>query len=440
MTVDARPTIVALSSGAVPSGVAVYRVSGPAARAVAATVAGPVPPPRRASLRWFRDPGSGERLDRGLVLWLPAPGSFTGEDSAELHGHGGPAVVAATLDAILAVPGTRLAEPGEFARRAFESGTLDLTAAEGLGDLVAAETQGQRRQALRQMEGALGRLYDGWRASLVRALAHAEAFLDFPDEEMPDEQRRAIASEVASVRREMDAHLADRGRGERIRAGISIAILGAPNVGKSSLLNRLAARDAAITAASPGTTRDVVEVRMEIGGNLISLLDTAGLREAADPVEVEGVRRAREAAARADLRLVVVTPEDPLQPPELGSVAGDMILVVNKIDLARDGAFFDPAIGVSALTGAGIGRLVEAIGGSIKDMIGVGEAPALTRRRHREAIASAAAALRRFEDGGPDELGAEDLRIAARSLGRATGAVDVEDLLDIIFRDFCIGK
>lgn len=431
-----RPTIVALSSGAVPSGIAVLRVSGPAARAVAAAVAGPLPAARRASLRWLRHPRTGERLDRGLALWLPAPGSFTGEDCLELHGHGGPAAVAAVLDAVLAVAGTRLAEPGEFARRAFANGRLDLTAAEGLADLVAAETEAQRRQALRQMDGALERLYDGWRASLVRALAHAEAYLDFPDEEMPPEEERAVADTVHRVRAEMEGHLADGRRGERIRSGLRVAIVGAPNVGKSSLLNRLVAREAAITAPTPGTTRDVVEARLDLGGYAVTLVDTAGLRETTDPVEAEGVRRAAAAAREADIRLEVVTPES------IGAAApmADSLLILNKIDLAASRSRHDSAVAVSALTGEGLDGLMERLRRMVEARMGGSEAAPLSRRRHREAVTEAAAALTRFGLGAGGELAAEDLRLAVRALGRITGAVDVEDLLDIIFRDFCIGK
>lgn len=433
-----RPTIVALSSGAVPSGVAVYRISGPAARDVASSVAGPMSGARRASLRWFRHPGTGERLDRGLLLWLPAPGSFTGEDSVELQGHGGPAVVSAVLDAILSIAGTRLAEPGEFARRAFENGRLDLTAVEGLADLVAAETEAQRRQALRQMDGALERLYGGWGDELVRALAHWEAYLDFPDETMPLAEARSIATTVDRIRGEMERHLADDRRGERIRGGIRVVIVGAPNVGKSSLLNRLIGWEAAITSPSPGTTRDPVEARLDLGGYVVSIVDTAGLRAVADPVEAEGVRRAEATAREADYRLVVVTPgtaaigSDPTDP--------DAIRVVNKVDLLGRWKSYDGALPVSALTGEGIDRLLDTIRKAVEARIGCNEAPVLSRRRHRDSLADAIAALHRFGLAREGELAAEDLRLAVRALGRITGVVDVEDLLDIIFRDFCIGK
>ena len=441
-------TIFALATSPGRAGIAVLRLSGPAAGGALRAFAGRLPPPRRASLARLRDPASGEILDDGLMLLFPAPRSFTGEEVAELHVHGGRAVIAALLAALARLPGLRLAEPGEFTRRAFENGRLDLTEAEGLADLVAAETEAQRRQALRQLEGELGRLYESWRERLLRALAQLEAEIDFPEEGLPGDLRQRIAVEAAVLREEIARHLADDGRGERLRDGVAVAILGPPNAGKSSLMNALARREVAITAASAGTTRDVIEAALDLGGYPVVLADTAGLREAAEEVEAEGVRRARARAASADLRLVVV---DASRPQEAGALAGLIdratILVANKIDLAPlDGAAWadalgaGPALRLSAHTGAGMEALLERLGAEVARRFAPGATPAITRARHRQALEACRASLDRFAEASLPELAAEDLRAATRALGRITGRVDVEDMLDIIFREFCIGK
>ena len=428
-------TIYALSSASGRAGVAVLRVSGPRARAALEALTGEgVPRPRMAALRRFSDPETGAALDRGLALFFPAPASFTGEDVVELHLHGGRAVVTGVLSALARLPDLRAAAPGEFTRRAFENGKLDLTEVEGLADLIDAETEAQRVQALRQMEGALGQLYEGWRGRLVRLLAYAEAEIDFPDEEVPGDLIAKLGPEIARLQAGIAAHLDDGGRGERLRDGIEVAIVGPPNVGKSSLLNRLARREAAIVADEAGTTRDVLEVRLDIGGVPVTLADTAGLREAAGAVEREGVRRALERAERADLRLVVAAPD-----------AGDFALarpgdirLLNKIDLGAE----VPAgvIGVSAATGAGLDLLEAALAEKVGLAYGASEHPLITRARHREGLRECAAALARAGEGSEADLVAEDLRLAARALGRITGRIDVEELLDVIFRDFCIGK
>ncbi|MCP5368826.1 MAG: tRNA uridine-5-carboxymethylaminomethyl(34) synthesis GTPase MnmE [Hyphomicrobiales bacterium] len=442
-------TIFAPASGAPPSGVAVVRLSGPGAgEALAALASCGVPEPRRATLAEIRDGLGGPVLDRGLVLWFPGPRSFTGEDVAELHLHGGRAVVAAVLTALGRRPGLRLAEPGEFSRRAFLAGKLDLTAVEGLADLVAAETEAQRRQALRQMEGGLARLYDGWRDRLVRALAHLEASIDFADEEVPDGLAAAAREAAAALAQEIAGHLADGHRGERLRTGFRMAILGPPNAGKSSLLNRLARRDAAIVSERAGTTRDVIEVHLDLGGYPVVAVDTAGLREAADEIEREGVTRARAQAAGADLRLVVLDGADlpALDPAALDLVDGTALVLVNKADLLTDPATVPasvagrPVFAVSARTGAGLDGLLAALEGEVRDRFGGAGDAVLTRARHREALEGAVDHLDRAAAGTAPELLAEDLRLAARALGRITGRVDVEDLLDVIFRDFCIGK
>ncbi len=438
-------TIYALSSAAGRAGVAVIRLSGPEAGHAleALTCRGPGEP-RVAELRRLRYPASGVAIDRALVLYFRAPASFTGEDAVELQVHGGRAVVAAVLDALAGIGGLRAALPGEFTRRAFENGKLDLTEVEGLADLIDAETEAQRRQALRQMEGALGRLYEDWRARLMRLLAYAEAEIDFPDEEVPGDLLKSLGPELEKLRSDIAIHLKDGHRGERLREGVEVAIIGPPNAGKSSLLNRLARREAAIVSAEAGTTRDVVEVRLDLGGVPVTLADTAGLREAANEIEAEGVRRALARAEAADIRIVVEACDG------AGGLTGDYsaardsdLRLLNKIDLGRP-ALEGDAICVSATTGEGLDGLEYALMERVREQISLSEHPIITRTRHREGLQECLASLDRVEEGlragRETELVAEDLRLAARALGRITGRVDVEDLLDIVFRDFCIGK
>ena len=448
---DRLDTIFAPATAPGRSALAIVRISGPAAGEVCRRLTGRSPPaPRRAVLRRMHDVQSGEALDEGLILWFPAPASFTGEDVLELQVHGGRAVVAALLDALSALAGLRPAEPGEFTRRAFLNGRLDLTAVEGLADLIDAETRAQARQALRQLDGALGRLYDGWRQTLLGALARLEAEIDFaPEEDVPDDLLDIVRSDVSRLSAEIAAHLADGHRGERLRAGLTIAVVGPPNAGKSSLVNRLARRDVAIVTPLPGTTRDVLEVHLDLAGYPVTLLDTAGLREAADLVEAEGVRRARTRAEQADLRLIMfdgATWPD-LDPATLAMVDEVAVLVVNKCDLtvlpedlSVEGR---AALPVSCLTGAGITALLEALAERAKGLLATGNEPLLTRARHRAALQEAVEALARFS-AAPEHtemaLLAEDLRLATRALGRITGLVAVEDVLDRIFAEFCIGK
>jgi tRNA modification GTPase len=419
----------------------VLRLSGPDARKALTLLAGGLPPPRVAQQRRLVDPQSGEALDDGLVLWFPAPRSATGEDVAELHLHGSRAVLAAVMQA-LARLGLRLAEPGEFTRRAFLNGKLDLLQAEAIADLAAAETEAQRRQAMRQLGGALGDVYRGWRERLTRILAHLEAAIDFPDEDLPPQIEDRILGETQGLVAEIERHLADGHRGERLRDGIDVAIVGPPNAGKSSLLNRIARRDAAITSPVPGTTRDVIEVAIDLGGYPVVLADTAGLRDSADAIEQEGKRRAIQRAEQAEIRLFVFDIAHPADGAGASAWPGpDTVLVANKIDLAAaaDTDLSPRALPVSALTGEGIDRLLTVLGERVAQTYRI-EAPVLTRARHRQALEEAAASLRRSLTAALPELRAEDLRLALRSLGRITGAVDVEDLLDLIFRDFCIGK
>ncbi len=438
-----RQTIVAPASGAGPAAVAVIRISGPATRAVLEALCGGVPAPRHAALREI---GRGEHgaIDRGLVLWFPAPASFTGEDMAELQVHGSRAVVQAVLDAALQLDATRLAEPGEFARRAFENGKLDLTAVEGLADLIAAETEAQRRQALAQSEGSLRRLYEGWRGAVVKAQALMEAGLDFADEAdvAADVSSKANAI-VVPLLNQIGAHLADRS-GERLRDGLRIVIAGPPNAGKSSLMNALAKRDVAIVSAEAGTTRDVIEVHLDLGGLPVILADTAGIRAGIGAVEGEGIRRALARAEDADLVLWVVDATDPVWDPPAPLRTKASIFALNKRDIAPQYAHSAGArdcVPISAKTGAGLDDLVAALEAVARAEIGgLGQA-AITRTRHRVELVSARDALQRFvnHDLAP-ELQAEELRIAARHLGRLTGLIDVEEVLGAIFAEFCIGK
>jgi tRNA modification GTPase len=441
-------TIFALSSGGGLAGVAVFRLSGPKTRFALETIGGTLPSPRRASLRALRRPDDGGVIDHGLVLWLPGPESFSGEDMCEFHVHGGRAVRAALGEALAAVSGLRMAEAGEFTRRAFENGKLDLTEAEGLADLIAAETEAQRRQAVAAMEGMAGRLYEGWRSRLVQVLAHVEAGLDFSDEEDVGPDTLHSAQDAAgAVAEEIAAHLADGHRGERLRDGVKVVIAGPVNAGKSTLMNALARRDVAIVSQQAGTTRDVLEVHLDLGGYPVILSDTAGLRETSDEVEAEGLRRAQRALEQADIVLW-------LEPASGFGRAGDngngsaakWLYIASKWDEISDS---EPDrspegadLALSAARGWGMDGLIERLGGLAGALCGNGEDVAISRLRHRQALADCRAALQRLAENGEvaGELQAEELRLAADALGRITGRVDVEDLLDVIFADFCIGK
>jgi tRNA modification GTPase len=441
-------TIYALASAAGRAGVAVVRISGPAAGAAVRQLTNgrPLPEPRRAVLRRFTDPDGSAELDRGLLLWFPAPQSFTGEDVAELHLHAGRAVLRAVVEALARCEGLRPAEPGEFTRRAFENGKLDLTAAEGLADLVNAETEAQRRQALRQLEGELGRLYEDWRQRLVTALARLEAHIDFPEEELPTDLVVRTRAEVSRMLPEITAHLADNRRGERLRDGLSVALLGAPNVGKSSVLNMLAGREAAIVSAQAGTTRDVIEVHLDLAGYPVTIADTAGLRQTQDEIESEGVRRALAHAEASDIKILLfdATRYPNVDAQTIRLADQNAIIAINKCDLTSLGPDVlikgSPALAISAKTGAGMETLLDRLTAAAVESIGVATAPALTRARHRHALAEGRDALERSLMASAPELLAEDLRLAVRAIGRITGRVDVEDILDVIFREFCIGK
>jgi tRNA modification GTPase len=447
-----RATIFALASAPGPAGIAVWRLSGPRARdAFAALCGGALPEPKVMTRVRVRDPATGAVFDDGLAAWFPGPASFTGEDVLELYVHGGRAISRAMAAALGTVAGVRMATAGEFTRRAVEAGKLDLTQAEAIADLVAAETEAQHLQARRQLDGALGALYDGWKRGILAILARYEAGMDFPDEDIPAEifakARPAIESLIAA----MSAHLADARRGERIRDGIRVAITGAPNVGKSSLLNALAQRDVAIVSNRPGTTRDVLEVALDLGGLPVLVADTAGLRESADEIEAEGVRRAQAWAASADVVVRVVdaqgwSGQGPVREnPEVSGVPR-AVMAVNKID-AAPAARAVPITGhasevvfVSARTGEGLPELLDVLRAACGDLLGQTEAAAITRARHRRGVVAARDALERAIHQPEVELAGEELRQALRALGGITGELGVEAVLDVIFREFCIGK
>lgn len=431
---NSSDTIFAVAAGGGRSALTVLRVSGPRAGEALEALAGRLPRPRAASLRRLRD-GDGEALDQALVLWFPGPGSYTGENCGELHLHGGLAVLSAVSECLVG-RGLRPAEPGEFTRRAFLNGRIDLLEAEGIADLVAAETAAQRRQALRQLDGALGSIYRGWSQRLLRLLAQQEALIDFPDEDLPPEVELAGREELARLRDEIGSHLDDGRRGERVRDGLVFAIAGRPNAGKSTLLNALARREVAIVSPEPGTTRDVLQARVDLAGVAVTLVDMAGLRETSDAIEAEGVRRARASIADADMVMFLRAADDP-EPLSDRSRPVDVALTT-KIDLLPgwDGA--GPAI--SAVTGVGMDLLHELLARKARALTERGGAPALTRPRHRAALMEASAHLVAAEGAALPELCAEDVRKAVRALGRITGAVGVEDVLDSIFFQFCIGK
>ncbi len=477
----APDTIYAPATPPGRSGVAVVRVSGPRALEGLRALAGGVPAPRLASLRTLKD-ARGDIIDRALVVAFAGPASFTGEDIVEYHLHGGRAVIDGLMAALSGLPGYRMAEPGEFTRRAFENGRMDLTEAEAVADLIDAETALQKEQALAQMGGALRDLYEGWAARLARSLAHLEADIDFPDEDLPGGVAASVRPVIDNLRAEIAAHLNDNRRGERLRDGIHVAVIGAPNAGKSSLVNALAQRDVAIVSDLAGTTRDVIEVHLDLGGYPVIVADTAGLRPEQlgvraghEAIEDEGIRRARERARTADLKVLVYDAGLlPARDEATRALEDDASIVVyNKADLnapalsssGLTGGSMDQSqhrmdppvkpeddetdgddkadkggIVVSARTGDGMKTLTDRLVKKIAALMGGRGAAAPTRARHRLALEEAAESLGRALDAPLPELMAEDVRLALRALGRITGRVDVEDLLDMIFRDFCIGK
>ena len=448
-------TIFALSSGRPPSAISIVRMSGSQAGIALRSLAGTIPTPRRATRVLLRD-GKSQPIDDAVVLWFPGPASATGEDVAELHVHGGRAVLATLFGALSAIKHVRPAEPGEFTRRAFENGKLDLTEAEALDDLIRADTDRQRRQALRQLKGLLGDRVRDWRARIIEASALIEAGIDFSDEgDVPEELITPAVDRIRSLLDEIKEVLAAQGRSERLREGLLVAISGPPNVGKSTLINLLARREVAIVSPHAGTTRDVIEVQLDLDGYPVTLIDTAGIRQTDDPVEQEGVRRARMRAAEADLVLWLIDDEHMQREstrPELASEASVWV-IRNKIDLegqgrAADSAFDPPGkrgasvFGISASRGDGIPELVAALAAFARDYFGSGEGALIGRERQRKLLQEAASSLQRSLSvlGQGEELVAEELRRASDFLGRLLGRVDVEDILDAIFREFCIGK
>nr|MEA2797699.1 tRNA modification GTPase [Phenylobacterium sp.] len=431
-------TIYAPATAAGRAAVAVVRLSGPKTAAAVRALAGRLPAPRRASLRRLTD-ADGEPIDEGLVLWFPAPGSYTGEDSAELHVHGGPAVVGALVGA-LSAQGLRLAEPGEFTRRAFEHGKLDLAQAEGVADLVDAETEAQRAQALAQLGGRLSDVQARWRDGLIRAQAMLEAGVDFPDEEVPADVAGRARPILEILADELETAAADVERGEQVREGFRIALLGAPNAGKSTLLNALAKREAAIVSATPGTTRDIIEVPMVLGGYKVIVADTAGLRRTEDEIEAEGVRRAEAWAESAGLRVWLVDGYGDPEPDVPASLRRGDIVLLTKRDLG-EGLEGLPGEPFTVKSPNDVAWLERSLTETVVEALAGGEPPAATRLRHKELLTEAAERLRHaLAQDEALELAAEDVRLAARALDRITGRIDPEQVLGRIFATFCIGK
>ena len=438
-------TIFSLSSAPGRAGVAVFRVSGPRAGDIARELSRrPLPRPRMASLCRFKD-AHDEEIDEGLLLWMPGPKSFTGEDCAEFQLHGSPAVAEAIASAFLSA-GARQAEPGEFTRRAFMNGRLDLTEAEGLADLIDADTQAQRVQALRQMQGGLKARYENWREGLLDALAQIEGEIDFPDEgDIPNDLAHKALAPIEHLISDMDAALLNADQGERVRAGIEIAIIGAPNAGKSSLLNTLARRDAAIVTPQAGTTRDIVEINLVLGGLAVRLSDTAGLRISEDAIEAEGIRRARQRAEEADIRILV---QDPSLPSNEGLElirSGDFVLF-NKSDLGGSPSWVSitnvQSFKLSTLTGDGMELFESALSDAVQARYSPGRDAGLTRARHKDCVLRAKDALTRASNAlniAP-ELAGDDLRAALQALRELAGETDIEAVFDRIFSRFCVGK
>ena len=434
-------TIFALSSGRPPAAISIVRVSGSQARTAVEALAGRAPAPRMATRALLRD-GEGHAIDDAIVLWFPGPASATGEDVAEFHVHGSRAVQAALFAALSKFENVRAAEPGEFTRRAFENGKLDLTEAEALDDLIHADTDRQRRQALRQLKGLLGDKARNWRARIIEASSLIEAGIDFSDEgDVPAELVAPALRTIRSLLFEIEEVLGKQGRSERLRDGLTVAIAGPPNVGKSTLINLLARREVAIVSPHAGTTRDVIEVHLDLDGYPVTVIDTAGIRETHDPVEQEGVRRARARAAEADLVLWLFD-TDAAEIPSHESTS--VWLIRNKVDLGTlsAGPREWDEFRISAARGDGIAELVNAMVAFARDYFGAGESGLIGRGRQRKLLEETAGSLGRSLEvtGGGEELVAEELRRAALSLGRLLGRVDVEDILDVIFREFCIGK
>ena len=432
-------TIFAPATALGKAGVSVVRVSGPQAiKAVHLMTKIQNPVPRKAVLTEVKTLDE-IQIDEALVIYFPMPNSFTGEEVVEFQTHGGRAITAALLSELAKIEGFRPAERGEFTRRAVENGKMDLTAAEGLADLIDAETEQQRRQALRQMNGALAKIYERWHADLMHVLAWMEAYIDFPEEEIPENVSAEVQEKIITLKKEIEKHLNDGRRGERLRDGLQIAIIGAPNAGKSSLMNRLAQRDVAIVSSTAGTTRDIIEIRLDINGYPVIVADTAGLRDTSEEIEAEGVRRAKARAEEADLILWLTDAGTEKDVSEIQGLDLEKIVsIMNKVD--KFPVQNNDCLWISAKTGQGLDVLLQKIGHCVEEKLSMREEPSLTRLRHRKALEECVELLDSSLNAPEIELMTEDLRMAMRSLGKITGQVQVEELLDVIFKDFCIGK
>ncbi|MCT4575545.1 MAG: tRNA uridine-5-carboxymethylaminomethyl(34) synthesis GTPase MnmE [Alphaproteobacteria bacterium] len=435
--------IYAISSGATKAGVCVIRISGPEAeKSLQVLTNKPLPQHRMASVRYLYD--NEELLDDALVIYFESPKSFTGENVVELHIHGGRAIIDGVLKALSKINNFRMAEPGEFSRRAFENGKMDLTKAEAIADLIDAETKAQKKQALRQMEGELGRLYEGWRKDLKEIMAYTEAVIDFSDEEIDVDN---TSPKIKRVLQEIDNHLNDNGRGEKLREGLSIAILGAPNAGKSQLMNAIAKREVAIVSDTAGTTRDVIDVHLDLNGYPAIISDTAGIREADNEIEHEGILRALKKAENADIKVVMFDCSKDVDDTSLDLIDEDSIVVINKCDLEKKENSYkavcakaSDVIEISALKGMNLDVLLSKLEQETESRLFSAGSASVTRERHRKFLQNAVESLNRAIENNVLELQAEDVRLAIREIGKITGSVEIEELLDIIFSDFCIGK
>lgn len=450
-------TIFASATAPVKSGVAVIRISGQgAAKALTSFTSCQLPKPRIATLAKLHNPKNGELIDEALILWFKSPASFTGEDVAELHVHGGRAVVSEIFHCLSNMDGIRMAEPGEFSRRAFENGKMDLTEAEGLADLIDAETKIQARLALRQKLGELGKLYEKWRENIVSILANIEAYIDFPDEEIPPQIVKNIEENIEQLSASIRLHLNDNRKGERLREGLNVAIIGPPNAGKSSLMNLLARRDVAIVSEHAGTTRDVIEIQLDLNGYPIVLADTAGIRENAGEIEKEGIKRAISRAENADFKIVVISASElsSINTEEIyrqaDTILGDIldkntVIVLNKLDLFNDISLNRDGGGVAIIPTSfkdarGVQELLAVIKEFAEENFNISAEPIITRERHRVLLKNALLSLEKFSLSKEIELSAEDLRSAANAIGQITGRINIEEILDHIFSSFCIGK
>ncbi len=439
--IEEKETIFALASAFGRAGIAVIRISGDKAIECAAKITGIADfEPRKLKNAVFKNPVNGEVIDTGLAVFFKAPYSFTGENVIELHIHGSRAVINEISDVLSAFDGVRIAEPGEFSRRAVMNGKFDLTAAEGLIDLINSDTQAQRIYALRQKGGELKGLYDSWREVLLKKLAWIEAYIDFPEEDVPQDIMDGTVSDIKNLISLMETHLTND-KGTKLREGFKIAIIGAPNAGKSTLLNALTKKDAAIVSSIPGTTRDVIEVYMEIAGYPVLIADTAGIRDTDEEIESEGIKRAKDNANKADLILFLF---DGSKDEDIKTVVSEFahkesIVIINKSDISDSD--YNGAVKISAKTGDGVDALLEKIKDIVGDTMNIGEAPVLTRQRHKQALEESVISLNRaIEYHQHMDMMAEDIRLASRALGKITGQVMVDEVLEIIFSDFCIGK